>query len=193
MKAEEVKMDFRRLLEDITYTNSVFKTHDVRNVITKQQFYALKDRLVIWLLKHNYTEKSPEGFESFVDRNLQVIELVRIKLKYGDTECLVHQHLDGTICKIFGIAPYEEDRQWDKYCPKKYDIEYDEVKFREAIDRMMMCRMLFMRRELDWNAFQSALATNISNKSNNPWMARFVEKLPGKGRKNIWIVDVNNC
>ena len=59
----EVKVDFRQVLEDITYTNRVMKTFDVSDIITRNQYYELKDSIVLWLLRHNFTENLLDGLE----------------------------------------------------------------------------------------------------------------------------------
>lgn len=186
MDTQEVKVNFKQLLNDITYTNMVFKTFDVKSIITTQQIYALKDYLVEWLLKHQMTENYIEGFERLIDKYGRTMDLVKLNLKYDNTECRIHQVFSSKISRILGLGPYYDEIVWDNYIPTKYDIEYNETEFKTAINRLYMCRILFLRNMSDWNSFQSSLATNL--KSKNPWMAEFVDLLPNKGKANIYII-----
>lgn len=185
----EVKVDFRQVLEDITYTNKVMKTFDVSDIITRNQYYELKDALVLWLLRRNFTENSLDGLEYTTGKNGDRVELVKLTVRYGDTECLLHQNLDRRMCEMFGLHDAKEE-EFEEYVPSVYDVEFEENRFRECIARMRVNRMRFLRERFDNNSFQQAVFTN--DRSSNPWMRPYLGFLPLKGVTQIKISDKNN-
>lgn len=52
MEKVKVAVDFKKLLEDITYTNKIMKTFDMSDIITKNQYYQLKDNIILWLVRY---------------------------------------------------------------------------------------------------------------------------------------------
>lgn len=178
-------VNFSRLLEDITYTNKVMKTFDVSEIITRNQYYELKDSLVLWLLRHNFTENTLNGLEYTYGKFGNRVELVKLTLKYGDTECLLHQNLDRKICEMFCLHDAEED-DFERYVPAEYDgVEFDETQFRESISRMKVNRIKFLRESMANNEFLHAYNMNL--KSKNPWMKVYKKMLPLNGNTGITI------
>ena len=55
MEKIKVAVDFKQLLEDITFTNKIMKTFDMSELITRNQYYQLKDYNIMWLAKHDFT------------------------------------------------------------------------------------------------------------------------------------------
>lgn len=66
----KVEVDFGQMLDDITYTNKVTKMFDVSDIITRQQYYALKDFIITWLLSNQYTTYTVDGTEYVTDMNI---------------------------------------------------------------------------------------------------------------------------
>lgn len=188
MKSFEVKVDFGQLLEDIEYTNMVTKTFDVSDIITKGRYYELKDSLVKWLLRHNFTENTLNGLEYTTGKVGERIELVTLAIRYGDKECLIHQNLDMKICEMFGLHDAKEE-DFEKYVYSEYDVEFDEMRFREAISRMKTNRIRFIRESMNNNGFEHSLACN--NRSTNPWMRPYLVFLPLEGKVPVRITDKN--
>ena len=185
-----VKVDFRQLLEDIEYTNKVMKKFDVSKIITRNQYYELKDALVLWMLKHQFTEKRINGFEYTTGKYGDRIELVKFTISYGDTECLLHQNLNRKMCEMFGLHEAKED-DFVEYIQSVYDdVEFDENRFRECVSRMKINRIRFIRESQNSNSFWSTIGMN--GKSSNPWMRTYLGLLPYGGKRQIRIVDKNN-
>jgi hypothetical protein len=185
-----VKVDFRQLLEDIEYTNKVTKKFDVSKIITRNQYYELKDALVLWMLQHQFTENSIDGLEYTTGKYGDKIELVKLTISYGDTKCLLHQNLKRKMCEIFGLYEIKED-DFVEYIPSSYDdVEFDENHFRECISRMKTNRIRFIRESNDGNNFWGTIDSN--GRSSNPWMRPYLVQLPYGGRRQIRIVDKNN-
>lgn len=188
VKVTKVGVDFGQLLEDITYTNMVMKTFDVSDIITRNRYYELKDSIVLWLLKHNFTENLLDGLEYTTGKCGDRVGLVRLTIRYGGTECLLHQNLDRKICEMFGLHD-TKDEDFEEYASSVYDVEFDESRFRECIERMRVNRMRFLRERLDNNSFWQAVAVNGG--SSNPWMRFYLGFLPMDGRTRIRISDKN--
>lgn len=182
----KVKVDFDRLLEDITYTNWITKNVDVSGIITRNQYYQLKDSLVIYLLKNGFTENTVDGFEYVMDKEGNKIWLVRLSIRHGETICMVHQNFSSRLMWVLGLDGIPESGE--EYMVKfKNGIEFDEARFRESIANMKASRIRFMRESLNNNAFESGVSTN--SKSNDPWMKCYLSFLPLKGKVPIRIVD----
>lgn len=47
MENVKVEIDFKRVLEAITYTNRYMKAFDMGDIITRNQYYQLKDNIVL--------------------------------------------------------------------------------------------------------------------------------------------------
>jgi len=185
-----VKVDFRQLLEDIEYTNKVTKKFDVSNIITRNQYYELKDALVLWMLKHQFTENRIDGLEYTTGKYGDRIELVKLTISYGDTKCLLHQNLKRKMCEMLGLHEAKE-KDFVEYIQSVYDdVEFDENRFRECISRMKTNRIRFIRESQDNNNFWGSIASN--GKSSNPWMRPYLVLLPYGGKRQIRIVDKNN-
>ena len=184
-----VKVDFRQLLEDIEYTNKVTKKFDVSDIITRNQYYELKDALVLWLLKHNFTENVLDGLEYTTGKYGDKVELVKFTISYGDTVCKLHQNLNRKTVELFGLHDAKEE-DFEKYVPSVYDdVEFDENRFRECVSRMKTNRIKFIRESQDNNNFWSTIAMN--GRSSNPWMRPYLGFLPYDGKRQIRIVDKN--
>lgn len=184
-----VKVDFRQLLEDIEYTNKVTKKFDVSDIITRNQYYELKDALVLWLLRHNFTENVLDGLEYTTGKYGDKVELVKFTISYGDTVCKLHQNLNRKTVELFGLHDAKEE-DFKKYVPSVYDdVEFDENRFRECVSRMKTNRIKFIRESQDNNNFWSIIAMN--GRSSNPWMRPYLGFLPYDWKRPIRIVDKN--
>lgn len=184
-----VKVDFRQLLEDIEYTNKVTKKFDVSDIITRNQYYELKDALVLWLLRHNFTENVLDGLEYTTGKYGDKVELVKFTISYGDTVCKLHQNLNRKTVELFGLHDAKEE-DFVEYIPSVYDdVEFDENRFRECVSRMKTNRIKFIRESQDNNNFWSTIAMN--GRSSNPWMRSYLGFLPYDGKRQIRIVDKN--
>lgn len=179
-------VNFKRLLEDISYTNKVMKMFDVSDIITRNQYYELKDSLVLWMLKHTFTENKLDGLEYTTGKYGDRVELIKLTIKYGDTECLLHQNLDKKTRELFNLHDTKEE-DFEQYVPAEYDgVEFDENTFRESISRMKVTRMKFLREGMVNNEFWHMYALNV--KSKNPWMKVYRFFLPLNGTTGIRIV-----
>lgn len=185
-----VKVDFRQLLEDIEYTNKVTKKFDVSDIITRNQYYELKDSLVLWLLRHNFTENVLCGLEYTTGKYGDKVKLVKFTISYGNTVCKLHQNLNRKAVELFGLHDTKEE-DFVEYVPSVYnDVEFDENRFRECVSRMKTNRIKFIRESQDNNSFRSTIAMN--ERSSNPWMRSYLVFLPYDGKRQIRIVDKNN-
>lgn len=185
-----VKVDFRQLIEDIKYTNKVTKKFDVSDIITRNQYYELKDTLVLWLLRHNFTENVINGLEYTTGKYGDKVELVKFTISYGDTVCNLHQNLNRKMVEFFGLHDTKEE-DFVEYVQPTYDgVEFDENRFRECISRMKTNRIRFIRESQDNNSFLSTITLN--GRSSNPWMHHYLVFLPYGGKRQIRIVDKNN-
>lgn len=185
MKDIPVKVNFKQLLEDINYTNKVMKTYDVKDIITRNQFYELKDDLVMWMLKHPFgLEIEMNGLE-YTEGTFGNVELVKFIITYNGTECKLHQNLDRKMRELFWIPGSE--KATEKYVPEKYDVEYDENNFREALSRMKVVRMKFKRSSMTSSEFWQMIAVNDNSK--NPWMRQYLGFLPNFGKYRTEIVE----
>ena len=182
----KVKVDFKQLLEDITYTNKVTKNFDVSDIITRNQYYELKDSIITWLLTHKFTNNHVDWLEYIVDKNGQPIELVALTLTYGDTICQVHQKLKSKLRKTLNIDPEEKPTK-EYVFNGQDDVEFDETRLRESLSRMKVNRLRFMRDRSESNEFFNTLAMN--SRSNNPWMKAYIKLLPFNGRAKITIIS----
>jgi len=183
-----VEVDFGQLLDDISYTNKVTKTFDVSDIITRQQYYALKDFIITWLLTNQYTTYTVDGAEYVTDRNGDRIQLVKLTLCHGDKQCKVHQTSTSKLRKIIGLS--DNTPSTEEYLQEPYDdVKYDETDFVTALSRMKVNRLRFMREMFDNNTFEQSLALN--RRSGNPWMKCYLSFLPLKGKTGIKIVDKN--
>lgn len=183
-----VEVDFGQLLDDISYTNKVTKTFDVSDIITRQQYYALKDFIITWLLSNQYTTYTVDGAEYVTDRNRDRIQLVKLTLCHGDKQCKVHQTSTSKLRKIIGLP--DNTLSTEEYRQEPYDdVKYDETEFVTALSRMKVNRLRFMREMFDNNTFEQSLALN--RRSGNPWMKYYLSFLPLKGKTGIKIVDKN--
>ena len=184
MAKTRIKVDFDRLLDDITYTNMVTKNFDVSDIITRNQYYELKDAIVLWLPKHSFTENFIDGFEHVIGKDGKKIELIKLTLKHGNTVCRVHQPNEkrvrvalGLLSDVDSIEPYSIE--------PNNDVDFDETRFRESISNMKTNRLRFMR-----DSSPNFGGTVINNlKSGNPWMKPYLELLPFKGKMPIEIID----
>lgn len=186
MKRITIKVDFKGLLEDIVYTNMVSKAYDVSRVISRNQYYDLKDSLIHWLLGHKFSGKRVDGFEYVVGKDGERIELVKLTITYGGSEYMFHQKFNGKMKGLLGIESASDDMSL--YQPEVFDGEYDESRFAESIRRMMIARIRFMRSVLGHNGFGQALGLN--RRSNNPWMAGCLSYLPHNGVVGIDIEEM---
>lgn len=186
MKKIKVNVDFGQLLEDIEYTNMVTKTFDVSDIITRGRYYELKDSLVRWLLLHNFTENIFNGLEYTTGKYGEKIGLVMLTVGYDGKLVKLHQPLDSKIGRFLEIEDGEPEKE---YVKEDYDVEFDEMRFREAVSRMKTNRIRFMRESMANNSFESSLALN--DKSTNPWMRPYLAFLPLEGKSPIEIHDKN--
>lgn len=183
-----VDVDFKQLLEDISYTNRIMKTFNVKDIITRNQYYQLKDNIVLWLMRHDITKTDVDGFEFLFDKNGRRMEVVRLTISYGDTKCLIHQNNDGKIKKVVqGILDErKQECTTSEYVPNNYEgLELEKDKFSDAISRMKVVRILFIRELSTKNAFESCYAQNIN--SRDPWMKEYRKYLPSAGEVDIII------
>ena len=182
----KVKVDFKQLLEDITYTNKVTKNFDVSDIITRGQYYELKDSIVLWLLYHNFTTVTVNGLEYLINKNGEKVDLISLTLTCGDTVCHLHQNLRKRFRKLFNIDP--EASGTVEYVFETDDtVEFDETRFRECLSRMKMNRIRFLREYFDkGRKFHNVLKGNLI--SSDPWMRAYVKLLPLDGRAKITII-----
>ena len=186
-KRVALKVDFEQVLEDLVYTNMITKTFDVRHIITKTQYYALKDSIILWICRHNIVEKGGGEVEWMEHPDWDNLWLVNIKLTYRGKEYMFHQRLDHTWKAIPWIG--KEVSPVREYVPKKYDVEYDEQKFIDAIERLKITRLRFLREQENHNSFWKSVHTNKNSK--NPWMRNYLSYLPENGKvNNIKIVEL---
>lgn len=183
-----VDIDFKQLLEDISYTNRIMKTFDVNDIITRNQYYQLKDSIVLWLMRHDITKTDVDEFEFLFDKNGRRMEVVKLTISYGDTKCLIHQNNEGKIKKV--VQDILDERKQEcaisEYVPNKYEgLELDKDKFTNAISRMKVVRILFIRESSTRNFFESCYAHNIN--SRDPWMKEYRKYLPSDGEVDIII------
>ena len=189
----EIEVDFKQLLEDISYTNQITKTFDVNDIITRSQYYQLKDSIVLWLMKHDITKTDVNGFEFLFDKNGRRMMLVKLIISYGDTKCLIHQNNYGKIKKFVQDILDERKQKCTitEYVPKNYEgLEFDKDKFIDAISRMKVVRILFIRESTTINAFESCYEQNT--KSRDPWMKAYRGFLPLNGKTEITIKERMN-
>ena len=179
----KVRINFKQLLEDITYTNRMSKRYDVSDIISRNQYYELKDRLIRWLLTHEFTTYTIDGYEYLIGKQGEKCPLVKLTIKYRGTECLLHQNLDSRMRAILGV---EKSIPIDtEYVPATYDnLEaFDEEKFREALTRMTVARIRFLRdTEGDGSFWQSYF---MNKHSKNPWMPKYLQFLPCRGKHRL--------
>ena len=186
----EIEVDFKQLLEDISYTNQITKTFDVNDIITRNQYYQLKDSIVLWLMKHDITKTDVNGFEFLFDKNGRRMMLVKLIISYGDTKCLIHQNNYGKIKKFVQDILDERKQKCTitEYVPKNYEgLEFDKDKFIDAISRMKVVRILFIRESTTINAFENCYEQNT--KSRDPWMKAYRGFLPLNGKTEITIKE----
>lgn len=189
MEKVKVAVDFKKLLEDITYTNKIMKTFDMSDIITKNQYYQLKDNIILWLVKHDFTKTTIDEHEYLISKTNQRIELLKLTVSYKDTKCLLHQNSEGKIRKALKFNPPKPAAV--KYEPVKYEgLELNtdtKLKFVHAISRLKAVRIIFLRNSLDFNAFDSSYESNV--RSQDPWMVRYKSFLPKQGRVDIEIIE----
>jgi len=183
-----VEVDFKQLLDDISYTNRIMKTFDVKDIITRNQYYQLKDNIVLWLMRHDITKTDVDKFEFLFDKNGRRMEVVKLTISYGDTKCLIHQNNEGKIKKV--VQDILDERKQEcavsEYVSNKYEgLELDKDKFTNAISRMKVVRILFIRESSTRNSFESCYAQNIN--SRDPWMKEYRKYLPSAGEVDIII------
>ena len=186
----EIEVDFKQLLEDISYTNQITKTFNVNDIITRSQYYQLKDSIVLWLMKHDITKTDVNGFEFLFDKNGRRMMLVKLIISYGDMKCLIHQNNYGKIKKFVQDILDERKQKCiiTEYIPKKYEgLEFDKDKFIDAISRMKVVRILFIRESTTINAFKNCY--NQNTKSRDPWMKAYRGFLPLNGKTEITIKE----
>jgi len=188
----EIEVDFKQLLDDISYTNRIMKTFDVKDIITRNQYYQLKDNIVLWLMRHNITKTDVDEFEFLFDKNGKRMEVVKLTISYGDTKCLIHQNNEGKIKKV--VQNILDERKQEcaitEYVSSKYEgLVLDKDKFTDAISRMKIVRILFMRESSNRNSFESCYAQNIN--SRDPWMKNYRVFLPLNGNIEITIKEKN--
>ena len=184
----KVDIDFKQLLEDISYTNQIMKTFDVKDIITRNQYYQLKDNIVLWLMRHDITRTDVNEFEFLFDKNGRRMEVVKLTISYGDTKCLIHQNNEGKIKKIVQNILDERKQECaiSEYVSNKYEgLELDKDKFTDAISRMKVVRILFIRESSTKNTFESCYAQNTN--SSDPWMKEYKRYLPSDGGVDIII------
>ena len=183
----ELKVDFKQVLEDFVYTNMITKAFDVRHIVTKQQYYSLKDSIILWMCKHDIVEKSAGEVEWMGHPDWDKLWLITVKFTYKGTEYVFHQRLDHTWRAIPWIG--KELTATKEYVPQKYDIEYDEQKFSEAIERLKIARIRFTREQIpNNNEFWHTIYSNKNSK--NPWMWNYLTYLPDNGREVIKIIEL---
>ena len=189
MEKVKVVVDFKQLLEDITFTNRIMKTFDMSDIITKNQYYQLKDNIILWLVKHDFTQTTIDEHEYLISKTGQRIELLKLTISYKDTKCLLHQNSEGKIRKALNFNPSKPASV--KYEPTKYEgLELNtdtKSKFVQAISRLKAVRIIFLRNSLDFNGFDGSYASNI--RSQDPWMVRYKFFLPKQGKADIEIIE----
>lgn len=189
MAAQKIKVevDFDTLLKDISYTNKAVKRFDVSDIISRTQYYELKDALVLWMLKHNFTENTLDGLEYTIGKYGDRVELVKLTIRHGATICLLHQNLDRKTREIFNLHDTKEEDFSEYSQPEYSEISFDNQRFITSLTRMKVNRLRFLRSSLDNNAFQSTVAMN--GRSQNRWMEKYINFLPLKGGIGIEITD----
>ena len=189
MEKIKVAVDFKQLLEDITFTNKIMKTFDMSELITRNQYYQLKDYIILWLVKHDFTQTTIDEYEYLISKTHQRIELLKLTISYKDTKCLLHQNAEGKVRKALGFNSPKPAIV--RYEPTKYEgIELNtdtKLEFINAISRLKATRITLLRSTMDLNAFESSYATNL--RSQDPWMERYRIFLPKLGRSDIEIVE----
>ena len=188
MEQITLKVDFNQLLEDVAYTNAVSKCFDVKHIVTRNQYYDLKDSIILWLVKHNFTHNSVDGFEYVVDKNGERINLVKIRIVYKGKDYVFHQNVNSKLNRSLHIEPIENIETL--YHPENYNAEYDEQRFIDAIHRMRIARIRFLRETVNHNDFCQALCFN--NRSTNPWMKNYRSYLPHNGKWSFKIGELEN-
>lgn len=192
MEKVKVEIDFKRVLEAITYTNRYMKAFDMGDIITRNQYYQLKDNIVLWLLRHQFTQTTVDGMEYLIDKNGGRVGLVKLTISYNGTKCLLHQNINDKIRKALKMG--KGVLAATIYDPIKYDgLELDNgavSKFTNAISYLRRVRIVMMRNMMDLNAFESAYAQNL--KSGDPWMREYRCFLPNNGKSGIKVVELNH-
>ena len=189
MEKIKVAVDFKQLLEDITFTNKIMKTFDMSELITRNQYYQLKDYIILWLVKHDFTQTTIDEYEYLISKTHQRIELLKLTISYKDTKCLLHQNAEGKIRKALDFNSPKPAIV--RYEPTKYEgLELNtdtKLEFINAISRLKATRITLLRSTMDLNSFESSYATNL--RSQDPWMERYKIFLPKLGRSDIEIVE----
>ena len=167
------------------------KAFDMSDIITRNQYYQLKDNIVLWLLRHKFTQTTIDGIEYLIDKNGGRVELVKLTISYNGTKCLLHQNINDKIRKTLKMR--KGVLATTIYNPIKYEgleLDSDAVsKFMNAISYLRRVRIVMMRNMMDLNAFESAYAQNL--KSGDPWMGEYRCFLPNNGKSGIKVVELN--
>ena len=81
MEKIKVAVDFKQILEDITFTNKIMKTFDMSELITRNQYYQLKDYIILWLVKHDFTQTTiDDEYEYLISKTHKRIELLKLTI-----------------------------------------------------------------------------------------------------------------
>ena len=190
MEKIKVAVDFKQLLEDITFTNKIMKTFDMSELITRNQYYQLKDYIILWLAKHDFTQTTiDDEYEYLISKTHKRIELLKLTISYKDTKCLIHQNAESKIRKVLNFNPSKPTSV--KYEPTKYEgLELNtdtKLEFINAISRLKATRITLLRSTMDLDSFENSYATNLS--SQDPWMKRYRIFLPKLGMSDIEIIE----
>ena len=190
MEKIKVAVDFKQLLEDITFTNKIMKTFDMSELITRNQYYQLKDYIILWLVKHDFTQTTiDDEYEYLISKTHKRIELLKLTISYKDTKCLIHQNVESKIRKVLNFNPSKPTSV--KYEPTKYEgLELNtdtKLEFINAISRLKATRITLLRSTMDLDSFENSYATNL--RSQDPWMERYRIFLPKLGMSDIEIIE----
>lgn len=190
MEKIKVAVDFKQILEDITFTNKIMKTFDMSEIITRNQYYQLKDYIILWLAKHDFTQTTiDDEYEYLISKTHKRIELLKLTISYKDTKCLIHQNVESKIRKALNLNPSKPASV--KYEPTKYEgLELNtdtKLEFINAISRLKATRITLLRSTMDLDSFENSYETNL--RSQDPWMERYRIFLPKLGRSDIEIIE----
>lgn len=182
-----IEIDFKQLLEDISYTNKISKKYNVSNIISRNQYYELKDALVLWLAKSDIVSTNIDGMEYTVGKNGDIIPLLKLTITYKDIRCPIHQNFRKRLKKLFNIK-FNEDSS-ERYVYHGSEVEYNEEEFVSAINRMYAVRIKFLRATLGSDAFWATYNDNKIRQGDMSWMVRYIDYLPNNEEGWFKIVE----
>lgn len=182
-----IEIDFKQLLEDISYTNKISKKYNVSDIISRNQYYELKDALVLWLIKNDITTTNIDGMEYTVGKNGDIIPLLKMTISYNGFICQIHQEFHKRLKKLFNNK-FDKDSS-ERYVYHGSEVEYNEEEFVSAINRMYAVRIKFLRATLGSDAFWKTYSDNKIRQGDMSWMVRYIDYLPNNGKGWFKIVE----